>query len=73
LFRLALALGMTVAEMLERMDAAELAEWAVYYAIEPWGEAPAHWRNGLLCSMVANAMRGKDQRPFEVADFIPEF
>lgn len=64
---------MTVAEMLERMDAAELAEWAAYYSIEPWGEASAHWRNGLLCSMVANAMRGKDQRPFEVADFIPEF
>ena len=54
------------------MDSRELGEWAAYYAIEPWGEAPNYWRNGLLCSMVANAMRGKDQRPFEVTDFIPQ-
>lgn len=63
---------MTVAEMLERMDAAELSEWAAYYRLEPWGEAPQYWRSGLLCSMVANALRGKDQRAFEVGDFIPE-
>jgi len=69
---LALALGLPVAELLERVDSRELGEWAAYYAIEPWGEAPNYWRNGLLCSMVANAMRGKDQRPFEVSDFIPK-
>jgi hypothetical protein len=63
---------MTVAEMLERMDARELDEWAAYYAVEPWGEAPSYWRNGLVCSMIANALRGKDQRAFEIGDFIPQ-
>lgn len=63
---------MTVGEMMERMDARELDEWAAYYAVEPWGEAPAYWRNGLACSLIANALRGKDQRPFEISDFIPQ-
>ncbi len=40
-FRLALALGRSHAELLESVDAAELAEWEAYWTIEPWGD---EWR-----------------------------
>ena len=39
-FRLALALGMTVEEMLDRMTWREYLDWTEYYGLEPWGEEP---------------------------------
>jgi hypothetical protein len=34
---LAMSLGMTVGEMLDRMSASELAEWMEFLKHEPWG------------------------------------
>lgn len=39
--RLALALGRSHRELLETVDAAELAEWEAFWHIEPWGD---EWR-----------------------------
>lgn len=36
-FRLALALGMSVADAQKRIDSAEFAEWVAYYGVEPFG------------------------------------
>lgn len=66
---------MTVGEMLERMSARELDEWAKYAAIEPFGEDRADLRMGILASVIANASRDPDKRPkpFEPKDFMPDF
>ena len=37
MFRLALALGRTVAELQQTLSAAELVEWMAFYRIDPWG------------------------------------
>lgn len=70
LFRLALALGMTVEEMGERMSARELAEWMAFDRISPIGEDRADLRAGIIASVIANSHRVKGD-PFTPADFMP--
>ena len=62
---------MTVAELENRMTYREFIEWAAYYHIEPWGEERADLRSGVVAATVANANRGKAQKPFAPADFMP--
>ena len=68
---LALALGMTVRELLARMDSRELAEWMAYYQLEPFGGFRGDLHAGLVCSTIANANKGKRGKPFTPADFMP--
>lgn len=68
-----MALGLTVRELLARVDGRELAEWEAYAQIEPWGEWRADYRAALVASVIANANRGKGTKPFTPADFMPEF
>lgn len=80
-FRLALALGCTVKELLQRCDAAELAEWQAYYIHEPWGSS---WRQtATIASAIAWSAGAKDvdernfmpcyyERPMEQADIQKE-
>lgn len=42
--RLALALGRTVAELVEAIDLDELLGWLAYWSAEPWGEMRADQR-----------------------------
>ena len=72
-FRLALALGMTVRELLERVDSVELTEWRAYYTLEPFGELVADQRHGILTSTLANVNRNpqKTPEPYTLRDFIP--
>lgn len=49
-----------------------MAEWEAYYLIEPFGEYYEFWRAGLICSMIANLLRGKDQKVAKPEDFIPD-
>ena len=72
-FRLALALGCTVRELLERLDSQELAEWTAYAEIEPWGEERADLRSGIHAAATVNLWRGKGQRPCQASDFMPKF
>jgi hypothetical protein len=66
-----MGLGMTVNQMLRAMPASELAEWEAYWRIEPWGEARADLRAGIVASTLANAHRKKGARPFAPSDFMP--
>lgn len=74
-FRLALALGMTVREMLSRIDSAELTEWRAYAMLEPFGEIIADQRHGILTSTLANVNRDPKKTPeaYQPKDFIPWF
>ena len=71
MFRMALALGMTVAELGQRMSSTELSEWALYFELEPPG-GDDEWRAGMLASTIANVNRDPDKRkkPFEPNDFM---
>jgi len=71
LFRLALALGKTVAEI-EQIGSRELTEWIAYYGIDPFGNDREDLRMGIVASTMANtvARRGRALVP---KDFIPEF
>lgn len=57
--------------MLSRMDSRELAEWAAYYSIEPFGEERDDLRAGIVASVIANVNRGKSSKVYEPQDFMP--
>jgi hypothetical protein len=71
-FRLALALGMTVRELLSRVDSYELSEWMAYGQIEPFGPHADDRRHGERMALTANIHRDAKRRarPFEAADFM---
>jgi hypothetical protein len=71
-FRLAAHLGMTVRELLSRLDSRELSEWIAYYNLDPFGEARADYRAAMLACLTANINRGKHE-PFKISDFMPNF
>lgn len=66
---------MTVGELLARVSSRELAEWAAYYALEPFGDARADLRAGIVASTVANTARDpkKRRQPFQPDEFMPQF
>lgn len=51
----------------------ELAEWAAFYRMEPWGAEAQDWRAGLIASTIANANRDPRRRrvPYQPSDFMP--
>jgi len=69
-FRLALALGCTVRELLARLTAAELAEWQAFYRLEPWGDVRADLRAGHIAAMVANVNLRPGAKPLRADEFI---
>ena len=72
-FRLALALGMGVAECQRRVDAREFAEWMAFCRLEPFGEWRADLRAGIVACVVAQSMGGKGAKTFRPEDFMPKF
>ena len=60
-FLLALELGATVAELSERLTAAEEAHWIALYRSDPWGQQRGDLRTALLAQLIhnSNAPRGK--------------
>lgn len=58
-FRLALAMGSTVAEIQRRMSSSEFSEWAAFDRIEPIGFNGFNYHFSTLSATVANAMGGK--------------
>ncbi len=69
--RLALELGMTVAELNQRMGHAELINWMAYSRIEPFGYQMQNYRAGMVCAAIQNCFtaKGKERRP---TDFMPK-
>lgn len=60
LFRLAIALGMTVAELGKRMTAAELREWMEFDARDPLPDRRSDWQFAALSSLTANLHAKRD-------------
>lgn len=67
MFRLAVVLGKTVAEI-EAMSSAELSEWMVYARLEPLPDA--HWDAASINFTLASVFAGKGARP-KLEDFLP--
>ena len=69
MFRLALALGMTVAELGNRMSYSELMEWIAFYNLEPFGD---EWRMaGMQCATIANYAPFRKGRGRKIEEFMP--
>lgn len=66
---------MTVGELLSRISSRELSEWIAYAQLEPFGEARADLRAGIVASTMANTARDpkKRKKPFEPEEFMPQF
>ncbi len=64
---------MPVATAMREISSREFAEWIAYDQLEPFGEQRADLRAGITAATVANVNRGKGQRPFAAADFMPKF
>lgn len=54
-FKLALALGCTVAELSVRMTYREFIEWTIFYKKNPWGYEIEDVRNAMSCATTANS------------------
>ncbi len=67
---MALALGMTVEELGERMSGLELQEWMAFDRLSPIGDDRGDLQAGIIASTVANAHRSRG-RPFRPQDFMP--
>lgn len=58
---------------LERnMSHAELAEWAAFFAIEPFGPRREELRAGRIAATIANAIPRRGGEPFHAEDFFAE-
>jgi hypothetical protein len=70
IFRLALALGRTVRQLLTEIDSKELTEWQVYYGLEPFGDERADYRQAVTSCILANVYRGKNSKEYKITDFM---
>jgi hypothetical protein len=71
MFRLAMALGRTVNELVDSMTSQEFTEWQAFFILEPWGHDVEYHRTGVVASMAYNIARGKNDRAISATDFIP--
>lgn len=62
---------MTRAELLARMSGPELDQWAAYERLEPWGEARADYRAGIVASVFYNMNKSEKAEPRIPRDFLP--
>jgi hypothetical protein len=53
------------------MPSAEFTEWKAYAALEPFGEARADLRSGIVAATLANIHRAKKTKAFKPHDFMP--
>jgi len=67
--KLALAFGVPVFELMERMDSAEFGYWIAYSNVDPFGEEIADLRAGTVASTIANCHRTRGAA-FKPSDFM---
>lgn len=60
-------------EAQSRCDAVEFAEWMAEYRLEPFGDERGDINAAMICTLVANAMKGKGGKTYKLSDFMPEF
>jgi hypothetical protein len=70
-YRLALALGMTRRQLLQSMSARELAEWQIYYLVEPWGAVRQDHRFGVLADIFMKIMGATPKKKFDPFNLMP--
>lgn len=73
IFRLALAMGRTVGELVDSMTSAEFTEWLAFFRLEPWGHDVEYHRAGQTAAMVYNVNRGQNDRALSAMDFVPGY
>ena len=61
---------MTVTELLNRCDSRELAEWAAYESIEPFGEFREDLRMAKICAVMASIW---SKGNYKLSDFMFDF
>lgn len=71
-YRLALHLGLTVAELDRRMSHLELVGWMAYSKLEPFGYHIENWRMAMICACVSNLFLGKGKPARQPAEFMPK-
>lgn len=59
--------------MLSEISSEQYAEWMAYSTLEPWGQDRDDLRAGIVAATIANANRGKNQKPYKPSDFMPSF
>jgi hypothetical protein len=59
-----------VREIEDSMPATELAEWALFYSENPFGEFRADLRAGIVASVIAQTAGNRTAKP---SDFMPKF
>jgi hypothetical protein len=69
MFRLAGHLGMTVAELGQRMGAGELAEWQALLTVEPYGA----WQMDLLAGLIAYSSVATHSKEARWSQFVPNW
>lgn len=71
--RLALGLGMTVAEAQARVSVEEFRYWKAFYRLSPWDGRRLDYLVALICMVVGNLWRSGKSRRFTVEDFMPQW
>lgn len=59
--------------MLEWMPAKVFMGWQMFEAVEPFPAQRNDIATAIVASTIANANRGKNQRPFEIDDFMVKY
>lgn len=70
MFRLALALGKTVAELERELGPDELAKWVAYSQLEPFGYERVEYSIATVAATVANV---HSRRRYKPDDFMPRY
>jgi len=55
------------------MTSKEYEDWKAFYQVEPFGDARADYRAGVIASVVANANKKKSARRVKPLDFFPSW
>lgn len=58
---------------MQDLSSKELAEWQAYERVEPFGERRMDIRFAMLAMTISNIWRGKNQPPFKLEQFMPDF
>ena len=69
---MALALGYTVTELQERIDAKEFTKWVAYYKIEPFGQERADFNAAVISSTIAASVGAKG-KALKIETYMPDF
>lgn len=71
IFRLALAMGMPVRDLLGRISGRELAEWIAFDLVEPIGGLRGDYQAAVVAATVTNGLRGGKGKRLGLDDFLP--